>query len=104
MRPVDRRHLRRMLYVIDDARAKKISLVNAADNLLSLSRLLEHIDTQWSRDFASHLVTLDSAGTASANQQQEMGVRFSQLIEETLTALEALVKKAGGSLAPLEEE
>lgn len=88
----DERQLRRMLDCIEATRNDRMSLQAASDSLLFLRDALEQLEADWSRDFTSHLATLESASLASPEQIRRMGEGYPQLVSETLDALEVLVR------------
>lgn len=92
MKARDIRHLRRMKFAIADARANRISLVDAANSLLFLRNAMEVIDPPWSDRFTSHIATLESAGTASLQQRTAMGQSYDAMIATTLDELEKMVE------------
>ena len=80
-----------MRFVISDTRANRTPLVDAANSLLFLRNAMEALDRSWSDRFTSHIATLESAGTATAEQRSEMGSRYDALIANTLDELEEMV-------------
>jgi hypothetical protein len=80
-----------MRIVIDDTLAKRTSLVDAANSLLFLRNAMESLDRSWSDRFTSHIATLESAGTATAEQRNTMGTSFHELVENTLKELGEMV-------------
>jgi hypothetical protein len=80
-----------MQFVIDDTRANRITLVEAANSLLFLRNAIEISDRSWRDRFTSYVATLESAGTATAKQRREMGHSYEVLVASTLEELERLI-------------
>jgi hypothetical protein len=88
----DARQLRRMLDCIVAARSGNVSLVQVAGSLLFLRDALEVVDEQWEDTLTSHIMTLESAGLASAEQKVTMGSAFENVIATALGELEVLTR------------
>jgi hypothetical protein len=104
MMETDARHLHRMLERISLLRAGGISLVQGADDLLSLRDMLEEFDAfgqAWFDTFTSHVVTLESGGVASDGQIIPPYRPLEPYVMDALDQLDALVQnhlsKEGGT-------
>lgn len=80
-----------MLYVLDDARESRTSLVNAASSLLFLRNALSSVDREWEVDFTAQIATLESAGLATDDQREQMGATHAILVAKTLDRLQDMV-------------
>ncbi len=92
MKASDVRHLQRMRMVIDDTRANRTSLIDAANSLLFLCNAMESLDRLWADRFTSCIATLESAGTATAEQRLAMGAQYHELIDSTLRDLSKMIE------------
>lgn len=104
MRKADIRHLSRMVERISLLRSGGISLVEGANDLLSLRDILEEFDAfgqAWFDTFTSHVVTLESAGVASDGQVLPRHHPLEPYVLDALAHLDSLVRshlsKEGGS-------
>lgn len=91
MLPSDKRQLRKMLYVLSDARAMRTSLVDAANSLLFLRNALSSVDRGWEMEFTAQIATLESAGLATDDQRKQMGAAHAALVAQTLDRLQRMV-------------
>jgi hypothetical protein len=82
-----------MLAVIAACKSGAASLCEAAGSLSFLHSSLEHAEEGWELEFVSHIVTLDSVGTASDDQVRQMGDGYRATIDETLARLGEMVRE-----------
>lgn len=90
----DRRQLWIMVEMLRREDFSQSQLLDLANGLIALRDLLHWHDPEWRRSFTDNIVTLDSCALASTEQQQKMGVRYEQVIQDTLASLRHLVSHA----------
>lgn len=95
MTEADVRHLRRMMERLSLLRTGAISLVQGADDLLSLRDMLEDFDAfgqTWFDTFTSHVVTLESGGVTSDGDLLPRHSPLEPFVVSALDAIESLVR------------
>src|SRR3954470_4800886 len=96
MTDTETRPLRRMLERISLLKSGAISLVQGADDLLSLRDMLDEFDAfgqAWFDTFTSHVVTLESAGVASAGKVLPRQSPLEPYVSDALDHLDSLIRR-----------
>ncbi|HEY6557432.1 MAG TPA: hypothetical protein VI072_09165 [Polyangiaceae bacterium] len=80
------------------------SLVDGANSLLFLRDALEKADEIWIDEFTSRVATLESAGLATGEQVNAMGVAYENVVQSELSELEAMISGKLPAEAAKEDE